>query len=365
MKKPPISKKEIEPGKFKKYVEEVGDVDPDQKKRRRRPQEQETFQFSSDFQKTVEKAARDVTKSAPKKKSEKSFSKDKESVQKEDKTTKETEKSKATKKKYVEKGMGGRKLLEPIEEEKPQEGVFSLFEKKEKKLVDKKEPLGAKEMPPIPTKEIEKETATKKKMIEKGKEPITPTAKPLKKEKVGMAPKIPKELKKKIEPKKSILPTPIEKKEKKTLPKEATKRDDLQVVLPTSHEIETASIQQATPLPPTLPSAEIFRLFQHMVSQITQVIQKGESFTTITLSGPAFRDSVFYGSQIVIKESSTAQKVYNIELRGATAKAQTLFEMNAGSLLETFQKKKLPFSVHRIETGLVTKRAVKRKKREE
>ena len=108
-------------------------------------------------------------------------------------------------------------------------------------------------------------------------------------------------------------------------------------------------------------TAEASRLIAHMVSQITSVAQKGETHTTITLTGQAFQGSIFFGSQIVIKESSTAQRVYNIELLGATPEARTFFENNSGELLQMFQMKPYPFSVHRIDTSHRTKYAIKRK----
>jgi len=82
-----------------------------------------------------------------------------------------------------------------------------------------------------------------------------------------------------------------------------------------------------------------------MVSHMTAIAHKGVKEVTITLSSGTFR-----GSQIIIRETSTALRNYNIELRGMTPQAQSLFEENVGSLMQLFSSQKFPFTVHRLET---------------
>lgn len=90
---------------------------------------------------------------------------------------------------------------------------------------------------------------------------------------------------------------------------------------------------------------EVARLFDQMVSHITAIASKGVKAVTITLSSGTFR-----GSQIIIRETSTALRNYNIELRGLTPQAQKLFEEHIGSLMQLFSTQKYPFTIHRLET---------------
>jgi len=148
-------------------------------------------------------------------------------------------------------------------------------------------------------------------------------------------------------------------KEKKIISKEPPQ--ELPISLPPTHGIQPLQMAEVTPPPSPLQNEQIAKLFAHMVSQITSVVRQGETHTTISLSGANFKNSVFFGSQIVIKESSTAPRTYNIELYGATREAQALFEDNVDNLLQMFQEKKFRFNIHRIQTGHATKGAVKRK----
>lgn len=99
---------------------------------------------------------------------------------------------------------------------------------------------------------------------------------------------------------------------------------------------------------------QVARLFDQMVSHLTAISHKGVKEVTITLSSGVFR-----GSQIVIKETTTALRNYNIELRGMTAEAQNLFEKNLGSLVQMFATTQLPFNVHRLETRPLIERKEK------
>lgn len=115
----------------------------------------------------------------------------------------------------------------------------------------------------------------------------------------------------------------------------------------------TIVIGQAAPAPPPPSSAassqlshpEVARLFDQMVSHITAIASKGVKEVTITLSSGTFR-----GSQIIVRETSTALRHYNVELRGLTPQAQSLFEENIGSLMQLFSRQKYPFTIHRLET---------------
>jgi len=115
----------------------------------------------------------------------------------------------------------------------------------------------------------------------------------------------------------------------------------------------TIIIGAAVPPPPPpshaassqLSHPEVARLFDQMVSHLSAIASKGVKEVTITLSSGTFR-----GSQIIIRETSTALRHYNVELRGLTPQAQKLFEENIGSLMQLFSSQKYPFTVHRLET---------------
>jgi len=96
---------------------------------------------------------------------------------------------------------------------------------------------------------------------------------------------------------------------------------------------------------------EVSRLFTQLVSHLTATAHKGVKEVTITLSS-----GVFKGSQIVITETSTALRNYNIQLLGATNEASSLFAAHASELMESFQSKPFPFKVNRIDPGHLIRR---------
>jgi len=96
---------------------------------------------------------------------------------------------------------------------------------------------------------------------------------------------------------------------------------------------------------------EVARLFNELVSHITAISQKGIREVTITLSSGTFK-----GSQIILTESSTALRNYNIQLLGATNDASRLFSTHASELMEAFQAKPHPFKINRIDSGHLIRR---------
>jgi hypothetical protein len=108
--------------------------------------------------------------------------------------------------------------------------------------------------------------------------------------------------------------------------------------------------------PPSAPAftrlhPQILDLFERMTGVITVVQMQGKSETTIHLTSPQFASSVFFGSQIIIEEFSTAPKAYNVQLLG-TAQAIKTFDENVEVLLNSFQTGNYNFKINRIETGL-------------
>jgi hypothetical protein len=86
-----------------------------------------------------------------------------------------------------------------------------------------------------------------------------------------------------------------------------------------------------------------------MVSQIVLMQTNGVNETTVTLSTPEFASSVFAGSQIIIREWSTAPLAYNIEFVG-TDQNIPIFDRNIESLRAAFASEKRSYSINRIES---------------
>lgn len=141
--------------------------------------------------------------------------------------------------------------------------------------------------------------------------------------------------------------------------KETEKKDDV-TTTPVQVEAQTPDLQSApqtpevqeTPPPSTAPFAnlppQVAQLFERMVGVMTVMQQSGIKETTITLDNPQFAKSVFFGSQIVITEYSTAPLEYNIELSG-NQQAVDLMGANANELVAAFEAGKYNFKVHRLD----------------
>ncbi len=123
-------------------------------------------------------------------------------------------------------------------------------------------------------------------------------------------------------------------------------------------------------LPPATPEAlpsyanihpQVMELFDRMVGVMTVMSMSGITETVITLNSPQFASSVFFGSQIIIQEYSTAPQAYNIQLIG-TPQAVALFQGNAEDLMAAFQAGNYNFRVNRLETGHLTDRPLFKRK---
>jgi hypothetical protein len=123
-------------------------------------------------------------------------------------------------------------------------------------------------------------------------------------------------------------------------------------------------------LPPATPEAlpsyanihpQVMELFDRMVGVMTVMSMSGVTETVITLNAPQFASSVFFGSQIIIQEYSTAPHAYNIQLIG-TPQAVALFQGNADDLMAAFQAGNYNFRINRLETGYLTDRPLFKRK---
>ncbi len=125
-----------------------------------------------------------------------------------------------------------------------------------------------------------------------------------------------------------------------------------------------AGVAQAAPetLPPyaTL-HPQIQELFDRMVGVMTVMNLSGMTETVITLNAPQFASSVFFGSQIIIQEFSTAPQAFNIQLNG-TPQAVALFQGNADDLMAAFQAGNYNFRINRLETGHLAERPLFKRK---
>ncbi|NGX30808.1 MAG: hypothetical protein K940chlam8_00159 [Chlamydiae bacterium] len=369
-------KKEIDPTKFRRYVDKIQETDPEEQKRRKLPGEQE----DKYVQKFPEKENQNEGKGAglgasqnspdySKKSQEPTGPKDRTFAPTGTQETGDTKESGKTKESGATKEAG-----KPMKEEKKEE-ILSPLEiaalKKEKlerpttkaplKLTPEKEP--AKLAPKVKLPELPQAPKAAPPQPSKVQAPKPPVQAPKQPPKTtapaAAAPTTKKEEEKKIEPSKTTAPltgAPKTKKEAPAIPIQAV----IGQVPITPLAKEVAATPQST-YTPAIQNPEILRLFSFMVTQITMVVQRGETNVTITLGGQAFQDSVFNGSQIVIKESPLAPREYNIELYGATNEAQTLFDAHAEELLSVFQNKQYPFMVKRISTSKTKKHMIERK----
>ncbi len=108
----------------------------------------------------------------------------------------------------------------------------------------------------------------------------------------------------------------------------------------------------ATPIHPTF-----MALLERMVGIITVMQTSGLTYTTITLNAREFTSSIFYGAQIIIKESDTAPKAFNIEFIGSP-QALLLLQKGQQDLLATLNKPGSGFSVHRIDAKLTAEKPI-------
>lgn len=104
-----------------------------------------------------------------------------------------------------------------------------------------------------------------------------------------------------------------------------------------------------------LPTA-IQEVFNKMVGVMTVMqLTPGIQETSFILNGPQFASSVFFGSQIIIQEFSTAPLMFNVQLNGSQ-QAVSLFQKNLGDLIAAFQGGQYAFKINRLETGYLKER---------
>ncbi len=105
---------------------------------------------------------------------------------------------------------------------------------------------------------------------------------------------------------------------------------------------------------------QVQELFDRMVGVMTVMNLSGMTETVMTLNSPQFASSVFFGSQIIIQEFSTAPQTFNIQLNGS-AQAVALFQGNADDLMAAFAAGNYNFRINRLETGYLPERPLFRR----
>ncbi len=114
----------------------------------------------------------------------------------------------------------------------------------------------------------------------------------------------------------------------------------------------STSSQTAVPLKISL-SPEVQALFEKMAGAMIVMQSSGEAETTLFLDSPQFASSVFYGTQITIREFSTAPKAFNIEIISSPS-AIGVIDPCKNDLLSAFRNGHFNFSIHRFDTFFQT-----------
>ncbi len=113
-------------------------------------------------------------------------------------------------------------------------------------------------------------------------------------------------------------------------------------------------VEGAQPTPPTpyvQMSPQIMALYERMVGVMTIIQTTGVTETVLTLNARQFATSVLYGSQLVIREYSTAPTAFNVEFIGSSD-ALKLVQQNIPGLMGAVQQGNFNFSINRFDVKL-------------
>jgi hypothetical protein len=355
-----VEKKEIDPKKFRRYVDKVSETDPEEQKRRKLPGEDDPYAQKSDITQSKGPIQRrweneDEERTDYSKKSGGQGGKDRTFASKkssQSSSSKEEQEAQGAQKKGSIKGESIEEILSPLEiaaikKEKKQEALSTKEKEKLRKEALKKIEQETQEKTEGLKKETKKQepsTSINQKKAEEEEKTISETTRS-QTEKISAAQLYKHSKDKKVEESK--------KSEEKQIKEELQKSQLEGIEIPKIATPESFQAPSPTEMHhiPALQNPQILKMFSHMVSQITMVVQRGETDVTITLGGTAFQNSVFAGTQIVIKQSPSAPNTYNVELYGATNEAQTLFDNHAEELLDAFQSNQYPFKIQRVTTS--------------
>jgi hypothetical protein len=116
---------------------------------------------------------------------------------------------------------------------------------------------------------------------------------------------------------------------------------------------EELSLPEDPPPPYTHLHPDVLDIFERLVGAMILLNESGIRETTIIIASSKEKPSIFDGAQIKIKEYSTAPKQFNIELSG-TSKAVDLFRDNMQDLKAALDDVPYAFKVNRLETSIKT-----------
>ena len=116
----------------------------------------------------------------------------------------------------------------------------------------------------------------------------------------------------------------------------------------TTNTLTSAEGGASIPGVSTIIPADIEALFEKMAASMILLHSSQETETTLFLENP---QSLFYGTQITIREFQSAPKVFNIEIH-SNPTALAAIQAHQSQLLALFQQERFAFGVHRFETYL-------------
>lgn len=113
------------------------------------------------------------------------------------------------------------------------------------------------------------------------------------------------------------------------------------------------SIQSSPPIStPMAPRPSYVELFETLCTALTSLSTESFSQTTFYIKGESFKNSIFYGSEIEIKEYKTAPREFNILIKTSEVGA-FLVQTHMQEFWKLFQEKKYSFTINRMETDLL------------
>ncbi len=116
-------------------------------------------------------------------------------------------------------------------------------------------------------------------------------------------------------------------------------------IMPTGYEIPAPF---SAAFAPFAKFPQMWELFDRMVGVMTVMTDSGITETTVNLTSEQFQASPFYGTQIIIREFSTAPKNFNIEIL-VPPQAVGQIQSNYNELVAAFQAGQYNFKVNRLE----------------
>ncbi len=111
-------------------------------------------------------------------------------------------------------------------------------------------------------------------------------------------------------------------------------------------DISVAPGAKTTPLSPEIEAA-----FEKMASCMLVMSASNDVETTLFLDNPHFASSALFGTQITIREFSTAPKAFNVEIISNPA-GVALIDGSKNDLLSAFRDGNFNFTIHRFDTHI-------------